>query len=384
MAMRISLFCSLILLGAARADSQNLLANGSFEDLNICAEYHVACSPSAWFVVMSRAARSPGAIEGKFSLSFCFESIRTLTGRTFPYTRILCPLQPDKEYTLSGWIHPGLHTFTHLDVLLTGEDPSKNNRTLDHLSPSFTIVRSDIVQEDQHGWIKVSKKIRTDSIREFILLGNLSHGEKFSSELIWNARRQGGDIFYWVDELKLEATDPSLNTCPLYKKNMEMLYADKARHSHRHDVFFIRGDEDLTAAPVPSGDTASAPVIDATPPIPLKTDTLVIPGVLFETNSSRINKAYSAMLDSVIARIGDKVLERLEINGYTDNAGTADFNKKLSLARAESVKAWLTLKIPQMEYAMQVQGFGMDKPVVPNTTPANKAKNRRVEIVLLY
>jgi outer membrane protein OmpA-like peptidoglycan-associated protein len=66
------------------------------------------------------------------------------------------------------------------------------------------------------------------------------------------------------------------------------------------------------------------------------------------------------------------------ISGHTDNAGKRDKNIKLSLDRANAVKAWLVAKgIP--EARMSTAGYGPDQPIAPNDTPENMQKNRRIE-----
>ena len=77
----------------------------------------------------------------------------------------------------------------------------------------------------------------------------------------------------------------------------------------------------------------------------------------------------------------------VRIEGHTDAKGSAIYNKKLSLRRAESVKKWLeTHGLAGMRFSSD--GFGADKPVAPNTKPdgsddpEGRQKNRRVEIVI--
>ncbi len=74
----------------------------------------------------------------------------------------------------------------------------------------------------------------------------------------------------------------------------------------------------------------------------------------------------------------------VEVHGHTDNAGTAENNMKLSEDRAFAVKKWLEKEAPASfpEGRVKVVAHGQTEPVVPNTSAENKAKNRRVVIVL--
>jgi len=74
----------------------------------------------------------------------------------------------------------------------------------------------------------------------------------------------------------------------------------------------------------------------------------------------------------------------VEVHGHTDNQGDPNKSKPLSEARAFAVKAWLQHHAPVNfpDSRIQVFAHGEDNPLVPNTTAENRAKNRRVEIIL--
>ena len=71
---------------------------------------------------------------------------------------------------------------------------------------------------------------------------------------------------------------------------------------------------------------------------------------------------------------------KIEINGYTDNIGTADRNQKLSEARAEAVKNEI-IKTGIEAGRLTAKGFGQEVPIADNLTEDGKAQNRRVELV---
>jgi outer membrane protein OmpA-like peptidoglycan-associated protein len=72
---------------------------------------------------------------------------------------------------------------------------------------------------------------------------------------------------------------------------------------------------------------------------------------------------------------------KIEVNGYTDLSGTAAYNQKLSVRRAQSVKAELVRDgVSAAEIAMQ--GFGESNPLVPTAAGVREPQNRRVEIIL--
>jgi len=70
-----------------------------------------------------------------------------------------------------------------------------------------------------------------------------------------------------------------------------------------------------------------------------------------------------------------------EVQGHTDNTGSPVHNRKLSEARAEAVRNWIIQHGVEVERLI-AHGYGPDKPLVPNTTPGNRAANRRVQFII--
>lgn len=71
-------------------------------------------------------------------------------------------------------------------------------------------------------------------------------------------------------------------------------------------------------------------------------------------------------------------VKHVRVEGHTDNIGSADYNKKLSAQRAQSVVQWLANHGIAKE-RLTAQGMGKEQPMVPNDSDANRAINRRVE-----
>ena len=69
----------------------------------------------------------------------------------------------------------------------------------------------------------------------------------------------------------------------------------------------------------------------------------------------------------------------IDVTGYTDRLGSETYNQKLSVRRAEAVKAYLQGKGVESN-RIYTEGKGEKQPVADNTSAAGRAKNRRVEI----
>jgi outer membrane protein OmpA-like peptidoglycan-associated protein len=75
-------------------------------------------------------------------------------------------------------------------------------------------------------------------------------------------------------------------------------------------------------------------------------------------------------------------IKQVEVQGHTDNTGTPEHNQDLSDRRAGSVRTWLVQHGVSPD-RLVAKGYGQTKPLVPNVTTANKAKNRRVQFIIL-
>ena len=101
--------------------------------------------------------------------------------------------------------------------------------------------------------------------------------------------------------------------------------------------------------------------------------------IQFEVGKDVIKPTSFTQLNEVVKILNEYIDYHLLIDGHTDNTGTAEKNQVLSDKRAAAVKKYFTDKgIEQSR--LVATGYGFTIPVVPNTTSANKAKNRRVEL----
>lgn len=105
--------------------------------------------------------------------------------------------------------------------------------------------------------------------------------------------------------------------------------------------------------------------------------------VFFDTNKATIKPVSFGILDAVAQVLQDNpFIKRLQVAGHTDDVGPDDKNLKLSQARAEAVRAYLISKGVAPE-RLEAVGFGETKPLVPEKTKEARAKNRRVEFLIL-
>jgi len=105
--------------------------------------------------------------------------------------------------------------------------------------------------------------------------------------------------------------------------------------------------------------------------------TLVVRAVDFEFNSADLTLPARQTLDEVAVSLVKQPELKVEIQGYTDSTGSAEYNLHLSQKRAESVRSYLTSKgVTPMD--LTAKGFGKASPIATNATAEGRAENRRV------
>ncbi|ACY14493.1 OmpA family protein [Haliangium ochraceum] len=117
-------------------------------------------------------------------------------------------------------------------------------------------------------------------------------------------------------------------------------------------------------------------------PEEVKNYTGSIEGIRFANNSDRILPVSRKVLDEAARILVEYPDLRVEISGHSDDRGKRDFNIDLSKRRAEAVRVYLVGKGVE-DSRLVSMGFGPDRPLVENTSNANRAKNRRVEFNLI-
>ena len=102
-------------------------------------------------------------------------------------------------------------------------------------------------------------------------------------------------------------------------------------------------------------------------------------GATFAFGKSKLLPSAFAELDKLIKVMKEKTSSRWQIAGYTDNIGSDNANKKISIARAKAVMEYLVSKGINIR-RLKIVGYGKANPVASNATEEGRAKNRRVEI----
>lgn len=104
--------------------------------------------------------------------------------------------------------------------------------------------------------------------------------------------------------------------------------------------------------------------------------------VLFETGKAEVKADGQVFIDRVANILKTKTKANVAIEGHTDNVGGAALNQQLSERRAAAVRDGL-VKQGVAVGRIQVQGFGMTRPVADNGTAEGRQANRRTDLIVL-
>ena len=133
-------------------------------------------------------------------------------------------------------------------------------------------------------------------------------------------------------------------------------------------------------AAAPAAAPAAAKPAPAPAPAPVASSKVTYAAdAFFDFDKAVLKPEGKAKLDDLVSKVKDINLEVIIAVGHTDSIGTDAYNQKLSVRRAEAVKAYLVSKGIEKN-RVYTEGKGEKQPVADNKTKEGRAKNRRVEI----
>ena len=115
------------------------------------------------------------------------------------------------------------------------------------------------------------------------------------------------------------------------------------------------------------------------PMSPVQPGSFVLENIFFDVSKWTLKKESNAELDLLYKFLLVNPNVNIELSGHTDSDGDKESNQVLSENRAKAVVNWLIEK-GISENRMIYAGYGDTRPLLPNTSSENKAKNRRTEL----
>ncbi|KAK6033530.1 OmpA family protein [Ostertagia ostertagi] len=151
-----------------------------------------------------------------------------------------------------------------------------------------------------------------------------------------------------------------------------------------------------SAMPIPVPCTQATPVVSAmvarrqkTPDSTYNIDialqplaanaSIILKNIFFDVNKFQLKPESQVELDNVVLLLKENPSVKIQINGYTDNAGRPADNITLSNNRAKAVVEYISNKGIDAK-RMSYQGFGEKMPLADNSSEEGRARNRRTEL----
>ena len=103
--------------------------------------------------------------------------------------------------------------------------------------------------------------------------------------------------------------------------------------------------------------------------------------MLFDHDSDQLDAQSQSTADRLGRELGILRVERVRVEGHTDNVGSAAYNQTLSLRRAQAV-ANAMVKAGLHDARVDVKGLGQAHPISDNDTPEHRLQNRRVSVIV--
>jgi OOP family OmpA-OmpF porin len=139
---------------------------------------------------------------------------------------------------------------------------------------------------------------------------------------------------------------------------------------------------EVKPAPPPAPPAAKPEPKPEAKPKPVAEKVTFAADVLFDFDKSVIKPEGRSKLDDLAARVKGINLEVVIAIGHADSIGSDEYNQRLSVRRAESVKAYMVSKGLEAN-RVYTEGKGEKQPVASNRTTDGRAKNRRTEIEVI-
>ena len=342
--------------------AQNLVPNGSFEDYVVCpgsysqvtAEFRVpswcsintgspdyfnACSAGEAAVPYNWAGISE-AFDGKAYAGIYVWMNLPKEYREYLHCKLMKPLAKDSlyhvefRYKLSSY---SKFCTDRIGILLSDTlTPVSNDLPLD-VKPTFSFINDSALTLETGSWEVASAEYRARGNEQFLTIGNFFDNKSTH--------------FYRIQFRPAE--QPMLADAAYY-------YIDDVKVIPR----FLASQEG--EAPLAEGDE------------PELNKVYILKGIRFEFNSYALMPVSYATLDSVASYLHNHPALSVRLSGHTDDLGTEEYNRTLSLRRAQSAAAYLISRGIAAR-RITTAGYGETRPLAGEDTEKGRNINRRVE-----
>ena len=342
--------------------AQNLLMNGGFEDENICSEYSKNCAPEGWISTSLYADYffddEPNAFEGQHFVGLVLARMERQVAKHFLRSRLLCGLRKGALYQIDFYIRSKHPVFDSIGIYFSANDFLYQREKLRNTTPQFYLKEMPSLQPSK-SWQKVSLRYTATGEENFFSIGDF----KQQAHDFAGLPDLGRDYYFFIDSVSLTPLNRQEHLCSEAATVKEEEYNFDVRHNLLDRLVYV-----YTKKP--------PPVEPLSKTILQKVDTIVIPDVLFSTNSYALREEAKKLLLQLSQKTTTRV-DSVVVEGHTDNQGSMVSNQTLSENRAKSVADFME---PMLQTRFYTRGWASTKPAAENSTTEGRQRNRRVEI----
>lgn len=360
----------LLLFQYLTGHSQSLIANGSFEDANLCTEFHKYCAPEAWVATSGQANYYFGdlslAYEGYHYIGLTAGNINKRGVRNFIRSRLLCGLHKGYQYNIDFYVTATNKVLDSIGVYFSTDDFLYEKRNFKDIQPVYWYTRSgNNAAQDNRKWQKVHFVYTATGNENFIVIGLFKRND-YTGNIKPDFQ---DDYFFLLDKVSVTSADPNEKICADADRQKLEIYKEDDRHNQldKQIAYYQKN-------PPPRLKLSLTRI-----PFVRHVDTLIIPDIFFEKASFELSEKSFVLLDSFSRRLTGQ-MDSVVVNGHTDSVGNLDYNKELSLNRAVSVKQYLMTKVASLNTNFIARGYAYLQPIASNRSPSGRKRNRRVEI----
>jgi len=267
----------------------------------------------------------------------------------------------------------------HVEVLNSNK-PSELQAFAAKACTPATVTDNTFLYEEMFAGLEILREMPSDGPR---FLWVFSDGEElnsaFKSDVVTQAAQGVGNLrVFAIDYMPVSKIDEFLSAFAGQNHGQAKKSGDAAdllaqfqqaasRTEHYYSVSY-----EFAAPP---------PAVAAAPPPPGRKVMTFQQAALFDFDKAILKPEGKEQLKKYREEVRDAMsrADKVTITGYTDSIGTDEYNKKLSLRRAEAVRDYL-VSLGVDKSKLEVHGEGKANPVADNKTAAGRAKNRRVEV----
>jgi len=367
--MKVILLFSFLLLQVS-APAQELLANGSFEQENICTEFIKNCAPEAWIstsLIYNYYFEGVQAYEGVHYSGVIFDNAyaRRKGQHSFLCSRLLCRLRKGHQYNISFYVWSKHHAFDSLGIYFSAGHFLFEKRTYKQLEPQLIVRDLTGGMGGSPAWRPLHFVYTATGEENYITLGSF----KRASFELGDPDDIDKNYLIYIDLVSMQPLDPHELLCKSADSMKTVIYNENERHNLLEKKRAIYRNE-------------PPPVSRAGATVEEHIDTLLIPDILFATGSAKLIPGSQAVLDSFCKTMASLASDSLVINGHTDSVGTLQYNYGLSADRANAVGKYIRMQNRGGLPAIYVRYHAFLHPVAANSTPEGRTRNRRVELFL--